>query len=1083
MEMWQGKYTAGAGADPTKASPAACLSDSRFSGKPQTGGNRGFCRFIMLTFCLPYNLLANFLDQKGNKPYKLIQSRYTDLPGVSMRIVKLGFLALLITSLFSALVYAEAPDRIAGAIDSARGVALAKSLHPKAQAQYDQGAVEPSFELSYITLTTTPSAAQQKALNRLLAQQQDPASPNYHRWLTPAEYADRFGLSRADISRITTWLKSEGFTILGVGGGRNTVIFSGTALQVQNAFKTEIHRYNVDGEEHIANSTPVMIPAALSGIVTGVRGLHDFRLQPAIRTRTFGRAGGRLRPDYYDAKWQFPSFLAPADINTIYDIPSTLDGTGEKLAVVGQADIFLADINDFRSGFNLTPISGCTLTTGATAGIVTACNTSNFRYVLVGSDASPTPGADILEADLDVEWSGAIAPKAQIIFVNSPNGGVDAALSAAINSPVAPVISMSYGICEQLSGNQETELAQADAEGISILISSGDAGAAGCDRNPPNANPPYLGAIGGLAVSYPASSSYVTAVGGTAISYADDTNPANSTYWNTTNGTNGGTAKMYIPELAWNDDENIAAYCSTPGFNTHVCEPTGSSSLVTNTAQLVQQYGWTSAAGGGASNCAPGLSNTTCTGFPQPTWQTTLSVAGLPSGDSNVRWIPDVSLLASPTFPGYILCTPQDPFPSSGAPNYTSTCDPGGSTGITNAVHDFPSIIGGTSASTPVFAAIVTLLNQSLMGPSSPGLGNINPTLYSLAKTKSNGAFHQSTGGTNNVYCQPTTPSGAPPNIVCPSAGVYGFSTANADSTTGYNLVTGLGSVDVSKLASAWAGTLSGFTLSAAPSSASVSAGNSTTSTITVAPVNGFTGTVSFTCSGLAPGASCSAPNVTGGSGTTTLTITTKPSMATGTSNVTVTGTSGVVQSTTTLSLTVTTTTQSFTLAPQNQTYQVSQGQSVTATVTLTATNGFNSPVSYTCSEQSTLTESTCTGPSGPIPATTPASFLITTTAATTRLQRPFDRGTRIFYAALLPGLLGIVFTFGSRKRSLRGMRMLGLSMVLGFSTLWLGSCGSSNSSSGNPGTPKGSYTVTVNATTGGTNPVTGTTTFTLQVQ
>jgi len=198
--------------------------------------------------------------------------------------------------------------------------------------------------------------------------------------------------------------------------------------------------------------------------------------------------------------------------------------------------------------------------------------------------------------------------------------------------------------------------------------------------------------------------------------------------------------------------------------------------------------------------------------------------------------------------------------------------------------------------------------------------------------------------------------------------------------------------------------------------------------------------------------------------------------------NVTVTGTSGAQSSFTTVDLVVTATTQSFTLQAQNPTYQVTQGQSVTATVNLTASGGFNTPVTYTCSEPADLNESMCTGPSGAIPATTPASFLITTTAATTRLQRPFDRGTRIFYAALLPGLLGIVFTFSSRKRSLRGMRMLGLIMVLGFSTLWLGSCGSSNSSTKNPGTALGSHTVTINATTGGANPVTGTTTFVVNV-
>jgi hypothetical protein len=107
---------------------------------------------------------------------------------------------------------------------------------------------------------------------------------------------------------------------------------------------------------------------------------------------------------------------------------------------------------------------------------------------------------------------------------------------------------------------------------------------------------------------------------------------------------------------------------------------------------------------------------------------------------------------------------------------------------------------------------------------------------------------------------------------------------------------------------------------------------------------------------------------------------------------------------------------------------------------------------------------------------------VIKTTAPTAKLDRPFGRGTKILYAAMLPGLLGILFTAGSRKRSFRGMRMLGLIVVLGFS-MWLGSCGGSTSSTKNPGTPPGPYSVVVNATTGGANAVTATTTIKLVVQ
>src|SRR3984957_6390259 len=168
--------------------------------------------------------------------------------------------------LASSLCFAAQSDRITSPIDSSQVVPLAKSLHPKAQPQYDMGAVDPSLALSYVTLLMAPSPTQQRALDQLLAQQQDRNSSNYHKWLTPQQFADRFGLSQNDMNKVTAWLKSQGFEILSIGGGRNSVSFSGTASQVQSAFKTEIHNYNIDGQEHFANSMSLMIPVALNAL-------------------------------------------------------------------------------------------------------------------------------------------------------------------------------------------------------------------------------------------------------------------------------------------------------------------------------------------------------------------------------------------------------------------------------------------------------------------------------------------------------------------------------------------------------------------------------------------------------------------------------------------------------------------------------------------------------------------------------------------------------------------------------------------------------------------------------------------------
>lgn len=1011
------------------------------------------------------------------------------------------------------LCFAAPQDRISGPIDSSQRVALRRSLHPKAQPQYDLGAVDPSLELSYVTLLMAPSPSQQKDLDQLLAQQQDRSSSLYHKWLTPQQFADRFGLSQNDLNKVTGWLKSEGFQILSVGGGHNSIIFSGTAAQAQHAFGAEIHNYNVNGEAHVANSTPVMIPNALNGIVSSVMGLHDFRPQPAYRSRVVGQS--RIgRPEYYDSHYIWPNFLAPGDVATIYNInplytgSPVIDGTGQKLAIAGQTDIFLDDINDFRTGFGLTPIpttGAGACTTNANGIVISPCTTTNFAYMLLGSDPLTVSSYDIGEADVDIEWSGAVARNAQIIFVNgqTSNGVFDALIYVidGTSAPLATVVSASYGEgCEaQATLDLESVLQQGNAEGVTIMNSSGDIGAATCDYNPPNSRPPYDPAVGGLGVSYPASSPEVTAVGGTAISMADDSNPPSPALWSTTVGANGGTAVTYIPEIAWNDAVALGAYCaSNPGES--FCKP--SPGVPITSAQTFQEDYWISSSGGGASNCwyengnvclGPGP-GPTGGGFAQPAWQEALSVPGAPAG---VRYVPDVSLLASPTFPGYVFCTPINP-PTNG-----STC----ASGILTAVDTYESLVGGTSVSSPAFAGMMALLNQYLVATglqSAPGLGNVNPMLYTLAATPSNGAFNAVTSGNNNVYCQPNTPAGQPSNVQCPAAGVLGYSASNFDATTHYNLVTGLGSVNADKLAIAWQAALAPFLLTPgtlAPSP--VSAGQSASVVLTISAVSGSVGTVvnfsPSSCTGLPSGATCSfnpiSVNFNGvDNATTTMTISTTANMAaSGPQLVTITPTSS--SNSAQVSLTVTATTETFSLASTNGvTFPVIVGGNASVAVSISGTNGFivgsgagattALPLTYSCIGSPALAtaEISCTvtpGNNQPTNATA-VTVNLATTAPTAQLHSPFG-GSHIFYALLLPGLFGVVFVAGSRTR---GMRLLTLIVVLGFSTLWLGACGgSTNTNPTNPGTPKGTYSVTVSATTGGTSPITNSNApFTIQL-
>jgi subtilase family serine protease len=1091
-----------------------------------------------------------------------------------------GYVCLLLSvALFSSLSFASSPDRIHGAIDSGNLVTLNGHVSLLARPQFDQGPVDGSRAM-HVTMMFLPTAEQDQALKTLLTEQQDRTSPQYHKWLTVSEYADQFGLSKGDIAKISTWLQAQGFKVTYVANGRDFVSFSGTAGQVESVFKTQIHNYNVKGKMHFANVTSPSIPAALVGIVGGFRGLHDFTPQPMLKQH----------PSYtVDDNGQNITYIAPGDLATIYDITplynENINGAGVNVVIAGQSDIYIADINYFRGGFGLTQLSGCTLDSTNTILQAGACSAGNFQEVWPQGDPGFSAG-DLGESDLDIETMSGVAPGAEIVFVTSPadSGGVDTSVSYAVdqNPPLGEIISYSYGLCEAIVAGEEEITAseevyqKADSLGISMFAAAGDTASAICDDVLGSGNEP---ATYGQSVSYPASSAYVTGVGGTEFDEDSGTGP----YWGSSNSGNGGSALRYIPETAWND---TAPTLGLSGCTSAACLDGG---------------------GGGPSNCVFGSGTHDVTivvdgeeevvpvevcdsapngGFPKPSWQT-----GMTPSDS-VRDVPDIAFSASNFNDAFIVCAPESEVVEDSTSS-TSTCSPGGTTGISNALTQFnpPSAFGGTSAPTPVTAGITALLNQYL---GSNGLGLINPQLYELFSSNPTGVFHDILAGSNGVTGGSssnvvTCTAGDPTfetssTVVCPSNGEIGFSVAGGHT---YSEVAGLGSVDVDALFQVWKGSLSAttttisssasqieitqsvtftatvttgavgtvsffnngsstalgsallqtsgttttatftttslpagddnivatylgdashaassstatpvtvitpFTVSVAPTGATVSAGSAATPiTVTITPSSGFTSQVTLSCPTPPSGVSCNFSSTTvNPNGSTassvTLSIATTPDMATGAQTVTVAATGGGVTLTSNYSLNVTATTESFTLTPQNTTYTAAAGQTTTVNVTvgststpsfLTGSSGSQTtvvPLTYSCSDPAS--ESTCTISPSTTNATS-VSFAITTTAPTSKLQSPFDRGSRIFYATLLPGLLGIVLAFGSPKGTskLRGVRMLGLVAVLGFSTLWLGSCsGSNNNSSSNQGTPAGSYTIKINATTGGTNPVT----------
>ena len=164
-------------------------------------------------------------------------------------------------------------------VDEAQLTRLQGDTHPLARPEFDLGTAPATLPMERMLLVLKRSDAQEFALRKLLDDQQDKASPNYHKWLTPEQYGVQFGPADSDLQTITAWLQLHGFQV-GTTKGRTVLEFSGTAGQVQEAFHTTIHKYVVNGEQHWANSSDPAIPTALTGAVAGVSSLNNFPRRP-----------------------------------------------------------------------------------------------------------------------------------------------------------------------------------------------------------------------------------------------------------------------------------------------------------------------------------------------------------------------------------------------------------------------------------------------------------------------------------------------------------------------------------------------------------------------------------------------------------------------------------------------------------------------------------------------------------------------------------------------------------------------------------------------------------------------------------
>jgi len=627
-------------------------------------------------------------------------------------------------------------------IDDSDRIRLGNTTHPLVRNAVPAGPADPALGMDRMLLVLGPGDEVQQELRTLLDSQHDKKSRDYHKWITPEQFGARFGPAQQDIDKVVGWLQQKGFQQVKVARGRGSIEFSGTAQQVEIAFGTKMRYYQVDGAMHLANATEISIPKGMSGVVRGVN-LENFSFsKPQLKgfypvARGAGGELARIDPQFQSGGVHF---LAPGDYSKIYDLASLnsggIDGSGVTIAVVARSNILLSDIETFRQTFNLPA--------------------KDPNIILNGQDPGYVLGGDFIEASLDAQWTGAVAPNATVdVVVSGSTQTTDGVILSSlyiVDNNLADIMSMSFSSCEQQMGSFNAFFnalyQQAAAEGISVFVASGDDGAADCDAATNTGSGP---ATGGLAVNGLASTPFNTAVGGTQFNEGGTP----STYWDPINGLGQASAFGYIPEVVWNES----------------CDPTKTACPPFNIFSL-------DAGGGGVSTI-----------YSKPSWQSA-GVTGVPN--DNQRDLPDVSLTAA-VHDSYLFC----------AGLFAPCTTDGGLLLQAGAV-------GGTSASVQAFAGMMALVDQKQGG--RQGLANY--VLYQLAANQSfancnsnartnpnqpapaSCVFNDITSGNNGVPGNDTLIAPVPPGDL---VGQLGY-----NALSGFDPATGLGSVNAAKLVNAW---------------------------------------------------------------------------------------------------------------------------------------------------------------------------------------------------------------------------------------------------------------------------------------
>jgi subtilase family serine protease len=660
------------------------------------------------------------------------------------------------------LVTAAVDDRVTTAVPGERSSLLSVAK--------DLGVVEDSVALTHAVVVLKRSPTMQAAFDKLVSDQQNRKSPSYHKWLSAADLRG-YGPDASDVAKVVSWLQSHGITVNAVAKSGMSIDISAPASRLGEAFHTSLHHVQLpSGEAHIANMTDLAIPSALAPVLRGAT-LSNFFPKPNY---------SKANPNYtFNAAHTTFYAVTPTDFATIYNSAPLLSGnnafgvpiTGEgvTIAVVEQTDTLRRDWTNFRNTFGLSSYPG------------------KLIYQQPGGCKDPGFTGDEVEAAIDMEYAAAAAPGADVIEAACAGGtlgfGVETTLQNLVeDGTAASVFSISYGGAEQFSGltflaGWENLVEEGAAEGISIFVSTGDSAAAAGEEDP----------VDGLGVNGLSTTPYNTAVGGT--DFQDTSLGENALYWKTANSTTGGSAKSYIPEIPWDNSCSSSVIANYLGFDDAIAS--------CNSTKTFK----------GAPFEQPNIGGTGGQSviYAKPSWQ---SAPGVPN--DGVRDQPDVSFFASNGSWNHFYLICMSDTSEGGKPcNYRNRNDALG------------SAYGGTSVSAPAWAGAFALAVE-IVGKQ----GNAAPELYSLATAQFNSplllqqcrsalgkginmkgcVFNDLTVGDNAAVCYTGT-TDCYSNVestngfgVMRASSTYSNSIDAFPTTAGYDLASGLGSVNITNL-------------------------------------------------------------------------------------------------------------------------------------------------------------------------------------------------------------------------------------------------------------------------------------------